>query len=129
MNNEETSNFSRNLPTCTGPNIRRLREEQQISCTKLAKMIGTSTSFIARIEKGERLRASYAILKNIADVLNCSLDALIEEEGMIAPSAEKQRYRVLQLVEKIIVSEELTHDETVHQLELVLKISENILKN
>ena len=39
-----------------------------------------------------------------------------------------QRYRILQLLEKIIVARDLTHYETVTQLEMVLEITKNIFR-
>ena len=129
MNVALQSTITHDLPVWMGENIRKIRQQQSISCNKLAKLVGVSTSFISKIERGERLRVNFSIIKKIADVLGLNLDLIGEEGGAGMTSAEKQRYRILQLLEKIIVSDELTHDETIQQLELVLEISNKVLND
>lgn len=59
-----------------GKNVKRYREENGLNQTELAEKVNISQAMIARIENGTKL-PSVAILKNIADVLHCSMDELV----------------------------------------------------
>ncbi len=59
-----------------GKNVKRYREENGLNQTELAEKVNISQAMIARIESGTKL-PSVAILKNIADVLHCSMDELV----------------------------------------------------
>jgi transcriptional regulator with XRE-family HTH domain len=126
----EKNENPRDLPACVGVNIRNLRKQRKISGYALAAKVGVCPSFLSRIEKNQRLRVNFTILKGIADALECSVEQIFREEGSThMTTVEEQRYKILQLLEKVIVSEDLTHDETVRQLELILKISEKVLED
>lgn len=55
-----------------GNRIRSLREENDLSQTKFALMIGVERSYLARVESGSR-NASIDVLEKIADGFGLSL--------------------------------------------------------
>ncbi len=59
-----------------GKNVKRYREENGLNQTELAEKVNISQAMIARIEN-ETKPPSVVILKNIADVLHCSMDELV----------------------------------------------------
>lgn len=59
-----------------GKNVKRYREENGLNQTELAEKVNISQAMIARIENETKL-PSVVILKNIADVLHCSMDELV----------------------------------------------------
>ncbi len=59
----------RNLPVNIGPMIRNARIEKGYSLEKLAQMINVSTSYIARLENGERRNPSSKILTDISSAV------------------------------------------------------------
>ena len=61
-----------------GQKIRQLRHEKDISIEKLAHIVDTSFSQIARIERGE-INTSIQTLKNIVDGLNINLSEFFTE--------------------------------------------------
>ena len=67
-----------------GQNVRKLREQKKLSQDQLAAKLqteglGVNQNSISRIETGKRVVADYE-LKVLADVLNASVDDLLEEE-------------------------------------------------
>lgn len=60
-----------------GENIVIFRKEKGITQTEIAERIGVQSSFISRIEKG-RKTPSVARLIDIADILDCSIDRLLD---------------------------------------------------
>jgi transcriptional regulator with XRE-family HTH domain len=68
-----------------GPNLRALREKQNISQEELAQAIGVRQSTISEIERGNRT-PSLPVANRLAEKLGVSLDALIN--GSVAPSQE-----------------------------------------
>jgi transcriptional regulator with XRE-family HTH domain len=62
-----------------GINIKRLREQKNITLRELAKKAGVSASFISQIETG-KVSPSLVTLKNIAKALNITVSSLIGEE-------------------------------------------------
>lgn len=61
-----------------GRRIQKIRTAQKISQFQLAEQIGTSPTFVSRIECGAK-GPSLETLLAIADALNASLDALLSE--------------------------------------------------
>jgi transcriptional regulator with XRE-family HTH domain len=59
-----------------GPNLRALREKQNISQEELAQAIGVRQSTISEIERGNRT-PSLPVANRLAEKLGVSLDALI----------------------------------------------------
>lgn len=60
-----------------GNNIKRLREEHGLSQADLAMRANISQSMLSQIEKGTK-NPSLQVGKEIADILGCSVDRLLE---------------------------------------------------
>ena len=61
-------------------NFRRLREKAKLSQTKMGEKLGVSQSTVAMWETGENMPRTSMLIK-IAEVLNCTIDELLREEG------------------------------------------------
>ena len=61
-----------------GENIKRIREDKAMSQDSLAKEVGVTQSYIAKIENGLKI-PSMAAGKTIAKVLGCTMDELVKE--------------------------------------------------
>lgn len=128
MDTKVRNKFPNRLPPCAGRNIRKYRLMRNISGRQLAALTGVSPSFISCLECGKRNGANYPIIKAIANALGCSVQSIMEEdfEPMLTP--EERRENLLELLEKILKSEDTMDDKTIRKLEIILKIKENLLK-
>lgn len=70
-----------------GETIRKTRKERKISQSKLAEMINKSTTFVSRMERGEK-GPSLDTLVLIADCLRVSLDTLLEKNRIAPPNGK-----------------------------------------
>lgn len=61
-----------------GENIKRIREEKAMSQDSLAKEVGVTQSYIAKIENGLKI-PSMTAGNAIAKVLCCTMDELVRE--------------------------------------------------
>ena len=61
-----------------GANIRRIREEKGLKQVELAKMANVTQAMICQIELGTK-PPSLPLSVDIAKVLECSIDDLVEE--------------------------------------------------
>ena len=61
-----------------GENIKRIREEKKMSQDSLAKTIGVTQSYIAKIENGLKI-PSMATGKAIAKEFGCTVDDLVKD--------------------------------------------------
>lgn len=61
-----------------GENIRKLRIEKGITQVELAENIGVTQSMLCQIERGTKA-VTMALGKQIAEVLNCSIENLYDE--------------------------------------------------
>ena len=61
-----------------GANIRRIREEKGLKQVELAKMANVTQAMICQIERGIK-PPSLPLSVDIAKVLECSIDDLVEE--------------------------------------------------
>jgi len=59
-----------------GDNIRRLRQDKELSQQQLADSAGTSANYLAQIERGE-VNFSLKILAQIAEALKCPVQDII----------------------------------------------------
>ena len=64
-------------------NLQRYRNDQNLTQEEVAEAAGISTAFLANMERGCKIM-SVPVLRNLADALGVSTDALLYEE-----SAEK----------------------------------------
>lgn len=63
-----------------GKNIKRLRQQKKLSQEKLARLADISLNTLTKIESGFTKRPSIQTIKQIADALGVSLDALVKNE-------------------------------------------------
>lgn len=79
-----------------GDNIRRIREERNMSQRELAKSIDISHEYLNRIEKGKNNNPSLEILQKLANILNCSVNDLTNEDNVEdkEPSIEQLLQRI-----------------------------------
>lgn len=63
-----------------GENIRRIREEKGLTQAYVAETIGISQAMLCQIERGTK-NPSLQIGKEIADVLGCGLEYLLQESA------------------------------------------------
>lgn len=61
-----------------GENIRRIREEKELTQAYVAEQVGISQAMLCQIERGTK-NPSLQVGKEIADVLGCSLDLLVTD--------------------------------------------------
>ncbi len=57
-------------------NIKKVRQTRNISQEQLAEMINVNQTFVSQLERGIRV-PTVAMLEQIADVLDCSVDGLL----------------------------------------------------
>lgn len=63
-------------------NVRKARESEGLSQEKFAERIGVTQQMISKYENGTKL-PSISTLTDIADVLDCSTDYLLDREKFI----------------------------------------------
>ena len=59
-----------------GENIRRIREEKNLTQVYVAERVGISQAMLCQIERGTK-NPSLQIGKEIADTLGCSIDDIV----------------------------------------------------
>ena len=62
-----------------GANIRRVREEHNMTQVELAEIAGTSQPYLNRIEMGKQMPSAKVIVA-AAKAFGCSTDELLKEE-------------------------------------------------
>ncbi len=63
-----------------GENIRRIREEKELTQAYVAERAGISQAMLCQIERGTK-NPSLQVGKEIATIFGCSLDCLIEPDS------------------------------------------------
>jgi transcriptional regulator with XRE-family HTH domain len=63
-----------------GRNLRKYRDENNLTQNELAEIVGISTPFLANLERGKK-GMSLPVLVNIANALHVSPDYLLREES------------------------------------------------
>ena len=66
------------LPIILSRNVRYWRKHYGMTQAELAKAIGVNTTFVSRIERGEKL-ISIKVLKAMVDLFGISYDSLLRE--------------------------------------------------
>lgn len=61
-----------------GTNIKRLRQEKDITQVELAERIGVTQSMLCQIERGTKA-VTLPLGKQIAEIFGCSVDDLFKE--------------------------------------------------
>ena len=59
-----------------GQKIKEIRTEQGLSCSELARRSGHPVSSVHNLENGKSLNPGFIFIRNIAKVLNISLDEI-----------------------------------------------------
>jgi transcriptional regulator with XRE-family HTH domain len=67
-----------------GAYLRSQRQLARLTLRQLAAMTDISNPYLSQIERGLH-KPSLAVLKSIADALNMSVDALLEQAGVVVP--------------------------------------------
>lgn len=63
-----------------GDNIKRIREDSNLSLTELADKIGISRPYLSLIESNQRTNIKTELLNKIAEILNVPVSTLLGEE-------------------------------------------------
>lgn len=87
-----------------GERIRERRIERQYSLSDLSKTVGMAKSYLSNIENGHRKRVSRAVLSDLANALDVSVDDLgheIEQPKKKPSSATSSTDRVSSLTQAI----------------------------
>ena len=102
-----------------GYRLKIVREEKGLKREDVAKQIGTSAAIIGRYERNERT-PSVDIAKNIAEVLEVSLDYLVGDTTVLLKD-KKMLYRI-ELLQKINPDYK---DRILYMLDVMLKDAQN----
>jgi len=83
------------MGTSLGSKIKELRKSKGYSFDKLARLAGTSKSYIWNLETGKSVKPSARKLLKISNSLGVTVDFLIDDEDMIAveDAADASFYR------------------------------------
>lgn len=127
MNNENPNTNERDLPRAFADNVRRLRNERNLSCKQLGKMLGISSSYINRIEKYERRRVSYTIIKNLSNVFEMDISDLFAEDSDMYVSHNELKHGIFLQMKSIIAESSLTHEQKMQQLKALDSICQFLL--
>ncbi len=65
-------------------NLRNIRKEQGFTCESLGKLVNVQKSAISKYERGE-IQPSQDVLVRLSEVLNCSIDYLLEKTNDPTP--------------------------------------------
>lgn len=98
---EETNAFHIQLPFAR--NLKRLRNEEQLSLDELASKTGISVSQLSGLEDGSQ-RPSPNLLEKIAEVLSVSSDELMENDLIAKSILEVELEQFLQYSQSVIQS-------------------------
>ncbi|MGI5898871.1 MAG: helix-turn-helix domain-containing protein [Christensenellales bacterium] len=77
-----------------GRKIRNVRKQRGLTQKESAEMIGISTAFFGLIERGQR-KASIETLVSICNVLNVSMDELLEDSLRLNRDQNAANYELL----------------------------------
>jgi len=88
-----------NIRQITGKNIRRLREEKNLTQEKLAEMVEVSGSYIGYLERGKQ-SPSLKLLGKIAEALGVQPDTLLVNPENVSEETEELRKLNALLIDK-----------------------------
>ncbi len=75
-----------------GKRLAQIREDQKVSQSSLARLIGTSQSAVSQIEAGER-NPSYEMIRKLADALSVTPSYLMGQEVEDLSPEEEAHFR------------------------------------
>ena len=114
MNNKDEQFFK-----LLGARIAQARKEQQLTQTQLAEQLGIAQQTMAHYEGG-KLKVSAALLPQLAQILNLSLDELL---GLPAPRSNGKRGPASRLEQQIEIISQLPRTKQ----KLVSEILDNVI--
>ena len=107
----------RNMSEEIGEKIKKARKEKKLSLAELGSMVNVSTSYICRIENGDRNCVSLNILKQIAAALEIDFGELIEDDT-IKKDTEWKKF-VFEIFQKTFKSS-LTESQKLEQIKIIV---------
>ena len=108
----------RNMSEEIGEKIKKARKEKKLSLAELGSMVNVSTSYICRIENGDRNCVSLNILKQIAAALEIDFGELIEDDT-IKKDTEWKKF-VVEIFQKTFKSS-LTESQKLEQIKIIVE--------
>ncbi len=108
----------RNMSEEIGEKIKKARKEKKLSLAELGSMVNVSTSYICRIENGDRNCVSLNILKQIAAALEIDFGELIEVDT-IKKDTEWKKF-VVEIFQKTFKSS-LTESQKLEQIKIIVE--------
>jgi transcriptional regulator with XRE-family HTH domain len=108
----------RNMSEEIGEKIKKARKEKKLSLAELGSMVNVSTSYICRIENGDRNCVSLNILKQIAAALEIDFGELIEDDT-IKKDTEWKKF-VFEIFQKTFKSS-LTESQKLEQIKIIVE--------
>ena len=106
-----------------GENLRRIRNEKNITQGELAKLAVISSDYISKLERGLRGNPSIDIIKKFATALNCRVEDLTGKER-----SEFENIEIKDVVNDLIVTKQLNSNEaTIAGLILERLRKENVI--
>lgn len=79
------------LQSIIGGNVAKYRDSAGLTQAQLAELVGISTSFISRVERGQKMMKVHTLYA-MARALNVSCDALLNADG---PTAQLENIKHL----------------------------------
>ena len=70
-----------------GQYLRAQRQLAKLSLRQLAALTSVSNPYLSQLERGLH-KPSLAVLKSIADALNVSVDAMLQQAGLVGPDPD-----------------------------------------
>ena len=108
----------RNMSEEIGEKIKKARKEKKLSLAELGSIVNVSTSYICRIENGDRNCVSLNILKQIAAALEIDFGELIEDDT-IKKDTEWKKF-VFEIFQKTFKSS-LTESQKLEQIKIIVE--------
>lgn len=108
----------RNMSEKIGEKIKKARKEKKLSLAELGSIVNVSTSYICRIENGDRNCVSLNILKQIAAALEIDFGELIEVDT-IKKDTEWKKF-VVEIFQKTFKSS-LTESQKLEQIKIIVE--------
>lgn len=108
----------RNMSEEIGEKIKKARKEKKLSLAELGSIVNVSTSYICRIENGDRNCVSLNILKQIAAALEIDFGELIEVDT-IKKDTEWKKF-VVEIFQKTFKSS-LTESQKLEQIKIIVE--------
>ena len=94
-----------------GTNLKKIRQDNDLTQEELAKKISTSRSNIANYENDKNM-PSIDILEKLSEILNCSIDYLLGKSDIKTPDL-KDKLFLIPIVGKVAAGQPILADENI----------------